>query len=215
MKVINGKKVYSVSEVNYFAKQTLEAMPFWVEGEITSFKKNPNWSFYYFDLKDEKAILPCILDSNLLNNFESGIIGQRVLVYGYLTIYEPTGKYQLRVKTLQTLGEGYFQKLLEELIKKLKTEGLFNPEHKKPIPAYPKRVCIVTSYGSDAWNDFKAHTVDKFPIVELYTADVRVQGPESTSQLLRVLPIVDRDNYDVIVITRGGGSLEDLAAFNA
>jgi len=96
----------------------------------------------------------------------------------------------------------------------LKREGLFDLKHKKEIPLHPKRICVVTSYGSDAWNDFRKHTVDKFPIIELYVADVRVQGPQSIKQLLGIVPMVDHRNFDVVVITRGGGSLEDLAAFN-
>ena len=214
VKILEGKKVYSVSEVNYFAKQNLEQMVFWVEGEVSSVKKNPNWNFYYLDLKDQRAILPCILDGYLLKDFEDEVIGQKLLIYGYLSIYEPTGRYQLRIQSIQKLGVGYIQKQLEELIKKLKSEGLFDERHKKLIPIYPKRVCVVTSYGSDAWQDFKTHTQDKFPIIELYSADVRVQGPRSASQLAKILPIVDRGRYDVVVITRGGGSLEDLAAFS-
>lgn len=214
MNQIDGKDVYSVSEVNYFAKQTLEQMIFWVEGEISSCKKNPNWNFYYLDLKDEKAVLPCIAEGYTLEELGEEPFGQKILAFGNLSLYEPFGKYQFKIARIEKFGEGLLQKQLEELIRKLRAEGLFDQKHKKEIPQYPKKVCLVTSQGSDAYNDFKRHTVDKFPIIELYTADVRVQGPNSIPSLLKTLPKVDKHGCDIIVITRGGGSLEDLAAFN-
>lgn len=214
MRQVENRKIYTVSEVNYFAKQTLEAMIFWVEGEIQTIKKNPDWVFYYLDLKDEWATLPCIADKSLLEKFNDDATGQKVLVYGNLTLYEPTGKYQFRIYQIEKAGVGFLQRQLEELIRKLKAEGLFDQRYKKQIPKYPKKICVVTSVGSDAYNDFVKHTVDKFPIIELYVADVRVQGKRSVRQLLEILPKVDAADFDVIVITRGGGSLEDLAAFN-
>ena len=214
MKIVEGKKIYSVSEVNYFAKQTLEQMTFWVEGEISSFRKNPSWNFYYLDLKDENAVLPCIAEEFIVGSLKGEIAGQRILAYGNLSLYEPFGKYQFRISTIESAGEGLLQKQLDELTKKLKSEGLFDQKHKKALPKYPKRICIVTSEGSDAYNDFVKHTVDKFPAIELYTADVRVQGKEAIPNLLKVLPQADKKGFDAIVITRGGGSIEDLAAFN-
>ena len=214
MKVIEGKKIYTISEVNYFAKQTLEEMTFWVEGEISLFKKNPNWNFYYLDLKDESAVLPCIAEEFIVGSLKGEITGQRILAYGNLSLYEPFGKYQFRISKVEAAGEGLLQRQLEELIKKLKNEGLFEKKHKKTIPKYPQKVCIVTSVGSDAYNDFVRHTVYKFPIIELYAADVRVQGISAVPNLLKVLPRVDKMGFDALVITRGGGSIEDLAAFN-
>lgn len=211
---LDGRDIFSITEVNYFAKQALEQMTFWVEGEISSCKKNPNWNFFYLDLKDEKALLPCVADGYKLEDLGQELVGQRILAYGNLSLYEPFGKYQFKIARIEKFGEGLMQKQLEELIKKLRAEGLFDQKYKKELPKYPKRICVVTSEGSDAWNDFKRHTTDTFPIVELYTADVRVQGPKSVASLLKVLPQVDKQGFDVIVITRGGGSIEDLAAFN-
>lgn len=214
MKQIDGRDIYSISEVNYFAKQTLEQMIFWVEGEISSCKKNPNWNFFYLDLKDGKALLPCLAEGYMLNDLGEDLVGQKILAFGNLSLYEPFGKYQFKIQKVEKAGEGLLQRQLEELIKKLKAEGLFDAKYKKEVPKYPKRVCVVTSEGSDAYNDFKKHTIEQFPIIELYTADVRVQGPKSIPGLLKILPKVDKQNFDVIVITRGGGSIEDLAAFN-
>lgn len=214
MKQAEGKKIYTVSEVNYFAKETLEYLVLWVEGEVSSLKKHPSMNFYYLDLKDERAVLPCIANGAVVENVGEDLVGQNVLAYGNLSLYEPFGKYQFRISHLEKAGEGLLQRRLEELIRKLKAEGLFDQKYKKEIPKYPKKICLVTSIGSDAYNDFKRHTVDKFPIIELYTADVRVQGPKSVPGLLKALPYVDELGYEIIIITRGGGSLEDLAAFN-
>lgn len=214
MKIIKDKNVYSVSEVNFFARQTLEQMILWVEGEISRCDKSPSYNFYYLTLKDENAILQCVVDGSVLDLFEDNLVGQKVLAYGYLSLYEPRGQYQLKILRLESVGEGLLYKKLEELIIKLKAEGLFAIKHKKPLPAYPKKVCLITSHGSDAENDFKRHSQDKFSLVELYIFDVRMQGPKSVPQLLKILPKADKLGFDVIVITRGGGSIEDLAAFN-
>ncbi len=214
MKIVGGKKVYTVSEVNYIAKQTLEQMPFWVEGEVSEFRKHPKLNFFYLRIKDERAVLPCVADGRLLAGIGNNLVGQKVLVSGSLTLYEPLAIYQLRIETFELAGEGVLSKKLEEIIKKLKEEGLFDQKFKKDLPQFPKKVCLVTSDGSDAANDFITHSINKFPVIELYIADVRVQGASAIGQLLKVLPTVDRMGFDVIVITRGGGSLEDLAAFN-
>lgn len=214
MKKIKGKSIYSVSEVNFFARQSLEQMILWVEGEISRCDKNPSYNFYYLTLKDENAILPCVTDGGVLGSLEENLVGQRVFAYGFLSLYEPRGQYQLKILRLENAGEGVMYQKLEKLIAKLKAEGLFDAKYKKPLPAYPKKVCLVTSHGSDAENDFKRHTQDKFALIELYTFDVRVQGPKSIPQLLKVLPKADKLGFDVIVITRGGGSIEDLSAFN-
>lgn len=214
MKIIGGKKVYTVSEVNYITKQTLEQMPFWVEGEISDFRKHPKLNFFYLRIKDDRAVLPCIADGRVLTDLDASLVGQKVLVSGSLTLYEPLAIYQLRLDTFELIGEGVLSKKLEELVKKLKDEGLFDQKHKKELPQFPKRVCLITSEGSDAANDFITHSINKYPVINLYTADVRVQGANAIGELLKVLPRVDRMGFDVIVITRGGGSLEDLAAFN-
>ena len=212
MNIIDGKQVYSVSEVNYAAKETLEQLEVWVMGEVSQVQQNPNWYYNYIKLVDENSVLPAICTRDVLAQVAELVPGQKVLLYGFPTILNRKGEFKFKILRIEAAGEGLLQKQLEELIKKLKGEGLFDAQHKKEIPLYPKKVCLVTSQGSEAWNDFKRHTIDKFPIIELTTKDVRVQGSQSIPQLLKVLPAVDKMGFDVIVITRGGGSLEDLAA---
>ena len=208
MQTIEGKQVYSVSEVNSIAKESLEYLSFWVEGEISSVQTNPNWYYAYFMVKDENNILPSFVDPKLTNNLTK-LQGKKVLIFGKLTLFK-NSEYKMHVFTIKNVAEGNLQKQFEELYAKLKGQGLFDEKHKKPLPQYPKRICIVTSLGSAGWNDFKTHTTDKFPIIELATADIRVEGPRAIEELVKILPIVDKQNFDIIVITRGGGAEESL-----
>ena len=214
MDQIDGKKVYSVSEVNYFAKQTLEQIEVWVIGEISQIQQNENWYYNYLKLVDENSVLPAICTREVLAQIGDPKPGQKVLIYGYPTLFDRKGEYKFKILRIEAVGVGLLQKQLELLIKKLKGEGLFDEQFKKEIPLYPKKICVVTSHNSDAWSDFKRHTIDKFPIISLCTADIRVQGEKSVPQLLEVLPKIDKMGFDILIITRGGGSLEDLAAYN-
>ena len=209
MKQVKNRKIYTVSEVNHFAKQTLEQMVFWVEGEISSFEENPAWFNSFFTLSDDSNSLPCFLKPNLLQNVAKPYEGKKVMVYGRLTLFRKN-QYKLEAYSIEEAGVGILQKKFEELYKKLKSEGLFDEKNKKPIPTLPKKVCVVTSEGSAGWNDFKSHTIDIFSIIELYTADVRVEGPKAVAQLQDILPKIDKMGFDVIVITRGGGASETL-----
>ncbi len=209
MKIIEGKKVYSVSEVNFFGKQTLEQLIISVEGEISSFQQNPAWFNTFFSLSDGIDIIECFISSQKFTNSGADFIGKKVIVNGRLTLFKKN-QYKMEAFSIKEEGDGLLQKRTEELFNKLKDEGLFDPEKKKEIPLYPVKVCIITSENSAGWKDFKTHTQDKFPLIELTTADVRVEGARAVSQLLEILPKVDSLNYDVIVITRGGGSQESL-----
>lgn len=204
-----AKKIYSVSEINYFAKQTLEQMDCWVEGEVSSYEENPAWFNTFLTLSDSTNTLPCFLKPELLNTIREQIIGKKVIAYGHLTLFKKN-QYKLEIFSIEQSGEGILQKRFEILYKKLKKEGLFEEKNKKSLPLYPKKICIVTSEGSAGWNDFKSHTQDKFPIIELDTADIRVEGPRAKLMLLQILPQIDRRRYDLIVLTRGGGAAETL-----
>lgn len=209
MKQVDDKKIYTVSEVNYFAKTTLEQMNLWVEGEISSFEENPAWFNSFLTLTDDGNILPCFIKPYLVEILKDPLVGKKVLVYGRLTLFRKN-QYKMEIYSIEEAGEGILQKKFEKLYKKLKSEGIFDEKNKKPIPLYPKKICVVTSEGSAGWNDFKTHTIDKFPVIELYTADIRVEGPRAITQLLDVLPKIDNLGFDVIVITRGGGATETL-----
>lgn len=203
------KKVYSPSEANYIAKQTLEEIGLWVEGEISSIQQDPKWFNAFFSLKDEWDLLPCFMEAASFANSGTLKVGDKILVRGYLTLFKKN-EYKLKIVSIEESGEGILQKKFKELYEKLKEEGLFDQKHKKELPLYPKRICIVTSEGSAGWNDFKSKSTDKFGTVELSTADVRVSGSSSIKQLVDILPKLDKKKFDIIVVTRGGGAEEAL-----
>jgi len=210
MKIVKGKIIYSVQEVNSIAKEILEQAYLWIEGEITSFQENPAWFNSFLNLSGGNNILECFVRPSNLQNIEPPFEGKKVIAYGRLTLFKKN-QYKMELFSIKEAGEGILQKKFEELYKKMKSEGLFDKRHKKEIPLYPRRICIVTSKGSAGWNDFKTHTVDKkIPIEEFCSADVRVEGPRAVIDLLEMLPKVDQSGFDVIVITRGGGASESL-----
>ena len=218
MKIVEGKSVYSVSEVNSFARRTLEQMNFWVEGELSSFKGyNSKYRYLYFDLKDPQTgfKLPCVFDPetylSLNFQFEDGM---KVLVLGVLTLWEKEGKFQMHVVKMQEFGEGFLLAELEKLKLKLQRKGYFDEVNKKKLPLYPVNVAVITSKVSDAWQDFRQHSYERFKTVKLDLFDVMVQGDRSVSQIIKAIKNADSKKYDVICLIRGGGSIEDLAAFN-
>ena len=218
MKIVEGKSVYSVSEVNSFARRTLEQMNFWVEGELSSFKGyNSRYRYLYFDLKDPQTgfKLPCVFEPetylSLNYQFEDGM---KVLALGVLTLWEKEAKFQLHVVKMQEFGEGFLLAELEKLKLKLQKKGYFDDANKKKLPLYPVNVAVITSKVSDAWQDFQEHSQERFKTVKLDLFDVMVQGNRSAPQIIKAIQKADSKKYDVICIIRGGGSIEDLASYN-
>lgn len=214
MKTVNSRKVYTVSEINYFAKETLEQLTAWVEGEISTYQTNPNWFYAFFTIKEETDNLSCFIEPSKIEGLEHFQIGKRVLVYGMLTLFKKS-EYKLKVLQIEEAGEGILEKQFKQLYEKLKKEGLFESKYKKKLPPYPKKLCVITSENSAGWNDFVRHTAEKFPVIELTTINVKVEGTQATQQLLAALGSIDAKNYDIVVITRGGGAKESLdSTFN-
>ncbi len=218
MKIVAGRTVYTVSEVNATARNSLEQLTFWVEGEISSFRgANKHYRYLYFDLKDPITgyKIPCICEPHLYQNldfvFEDG---KKVLVLGNLTLWEKDGRYQMYVHQLEDFGEGLLLVEFEKLKKQLAKRGYFDQAHKKPLPVYPTNIAVITSEVSDAWQDFKKHSLDRFGLLRLTLFDVMVQGTESAPQIVSAIKKADQMKFDAIVLIRGGGSIEDLASFN-
>lgn len=221
MQKIGERTVYSVTEINRIARQSLESITLWIEGEVCNFAyKEGRYRYVYFTLKDTKTeyLLPCRAEPNYTSLLEFPFKnGARVMMYGNLTLYEREGKYQFAPTIIELFGESIIQKRLEELKKKLQKEGLFSEDYKIQIPEYPVKIGVVTSIKGTgaAWFDFKAHTYDKYPFLEIIVHDVFVQGDNAVLDISKAIRKLDQMNLDVIVVTRGGGSLEDLMAFNS
>jgi len=210
-------KVYTVSELTQAIKEILEAeFPLvWVEGEISNARR-PLSGHLYFTLKDEGAQLGAILFKNTQRWLKFELQdGLKVICQGRLSVYPPHGNYRLIVEYIEPKGYGALQLAFEQLKKKLAQEGLFAEEAKKSLPLLPRRIAVVTSPAGAAIRDFLRVLLKKFPNVNVRIYPVKVQGEGAAQEIAKAIYELNRLKWaEVIVVTRGGGSLEDLWAFN-
>ena len=210
-------RIYTVSQLNEEIKLLLETkFDFvWVEGEISNYRA-PLSGHYYMVLKDEKAQIRAIMfrtQTRYLKFVPED--GMKVIVQGRVGVYEPRGEYQIILDYLEPLGVGALALAFEQLKKKLAALGLFDEKIKRPLPFLPQRVAVITSPTGAAIRDFLKVIRRRFANIEIIVVPVKVQGDEATAEMVEALDLVNRTlNVDVIVLTRGGGSLEDLWAFN-
>ncbi|MFC1553753.1 exodeoxyribonuclease VII large subunit [candidate division KSB1 bacterium] len=208
---------YTVSEITRLIKNTLEDSytSVWIEGEISDFKHHSS-GHYYFTLKDENAQISAVMwRGKNMSLFFTPQQGMKVLAQGKITVFEKGGRYQLDVDTIQPLGIGELQIAFEQLKARLMQEGLFSDQYKKPIPEYPETVGIVTSPTGAAIRDIISVTKRRFPSIQLIIYPVRVQGEEAANEIAAAIDDFNIfGKIDVMIIGRGGGSLEDLWPFN-
>jgi len=211
------KNVITITELTRQIKYALEtSFPrVWVEGEISNFKQHTS-GHLYFTMKDEGAQLSAVMwRSRVANLTFQPEDGMKVIVRGSITVYPPRGNYQIDVEQIQPVGLGELQIAFERLKQKLAAEGLFDADHKKPIPEFPERIGIVTSETGAALQDIKSVLSRRHPSVEVLLAPVRVQGAGAAEEIAEAIKRMNRiGNLDVLIVGRGGGSLEDLWAFN-
>jgi exodeoxyribonuclease VII large subunit len=211
----------NVTSLNRLAKRVLEQCDplndLIVCGEISGFTRHYKSGHLYFTLKDENASIKTVMfrSQAQLLNFEPQN-GMLVLVYGRATIYERDGAFQLYADYMKPFGAGAAQMAFDALYKKLEAEGLFAPERKRPLPAVPRCIGVVTSKTGAAWQDVQNVIGRRWPMVKLLLAPVSVQGIEAEKSIVDGIRKLDRDpRPDLILVTRGGGSKEDLWVFNA
>nr|MCH9798054.1 exodeoxyribonuclease VII large subunit [Gammaproteobacteria bacterium] len=213
---------YTVSELNRLSRQTLEAkFPLiWVEGEISNFSM-PASGHWYFKMKDKTATISCAMfkNQNSRSSFkpQNGI---KVFARCKITIYEVSGNYQLIIEQIESAGIGALQRKFEELKKQLFDEGIFDDKHKLPIPKYPKKIGIITSPTGAAIQDILSILKRRYPIASVLVYPSIVQGntldgTSAAKELTeRIIFANKENNCDVLILARGGGSIEDLWAFN-
>ncbi|MGD8228729.1 MAG: exodeoxyribonuclease VII large subunit [Desulfobacteraceae bacterium] len=210
-------KIYTVSALTEEIKDLLEErFDFvWVEGEISNFR-SPSSGHYYMVLKDEKAQIRAVMFRPQTRYLKfTPEDGMKVIVQGRIGVYQPRGEYQIILDYLEPLGIGALALAFEQLKEKLAAEGLFDEDIKRPLPLLPQRVAVITSPTGAAIRDFLKIIRRRFANIEITVVPVKVQGDEATAEMVEALDTVNRElNVDVIVLTRGGGSLEDLWAFN-
>ncbi len=219
------EKILTVTALNEGIKGVLEANfdTLWVEGEISNLRR-PASGHMYFTLKDEKSQIRAVIFKQPYGqrsfpwtrshrfDLEDGM---NVVCCARLTVYQPRGEYQLIVETAEPKGLGALQMAFEQLKARLQAEGLFDPAFKKAIPFLPHRIGVITSPTGAVIRDILNITARRFPSVHILVAPVRVQGPEAPAEIVRAISdMYALGDIDVIILARGGGSLEDLAPFN-
>jgi len=210
------RDVYTVSRLNREAKRTLEgAFPLiWVEGEISNLAR-PASGHLYFSLKDNDAQVRCAFFRQHQRRTAPLRDGMHVLLRARVSLYEGRGDYQLIVEYLEEAGEGALKRAFELLKAKLASEGLFESARKKPLPRLPRRVGLVTSPSGAVVHDVLTTLARRFPAIEVMLYPVAVQGQGAAEQVARAIHRAGRDGRcDALIVARGGGSLEDLWAFN-
>ena len=214
----NTQEIVSVSEINKRAKSLLEEnFPFvWIEGEVSNFFSAAS-GHWYFSLKDESSEIRCAMFSNknLQISFEPKD-GDHLVVNGTLSIFEGRGQYQLIVEHVELAGEGALLRAFEELKKKLHSEGLFDDSLKKELPPYPKKIAVVTSPDGAVIQDIINVLDRRSPFFNLVVVPTLVQGDKAAAQISRAINKASKlKNIGLIILARGGGSIEDLWAFNS
>ncbi|NQT82285.1 exodeoxyribonuclease VII large subunit [bacterium] len=210
-------RIYSVSQLTRDIKTLLETKypAVRVEGEISNFRLSPT-GHAYFSLKDEFCQMSAVIFRSQLRGLSAPLKdGMRVVLSGSIGLYERRGEYQIIVSRVEEKGVGALQIAFEKLKRKLFEEGLFRPEHKKPIPLLPRRIGVVTSPTGAAIRDILNVLERRFSNLHIILNPVRVQGYEAAGEIATAISDFSRmSNVDVIIVGRGGGSLEDLWAFN-
>ena len=219
-----SRHIYTVSQLTQGIKLILESSfeHIWVEGEVSNFSAYPS-GHSYFNLKDDVAIISAVMFSRANRNLKFKIEnGLKVICFGKISVYEPRGQYQIVVEELEPKGIGSLQLALEQLKKKLEKEGLFAVQHKRPIPYLPSKVGIVTSAQGAAIKDILKVLERRFKDVQIIINPVRVQGEGAAGEIAQAIKDLNlfneglphQERIEVMIVGRGGGSIEDLWAFN-
>ena len=213
------RRILEVSQINEYLKQRFDSdrvlQSLCIRGEISNYKRYPS-GHHYFTLKDSAAALRCVLFRGSAQSLRfQPENGMRVLAFGRITVFPRDGAYQLYCTALSPDGVGDLHVAFEQLKEKLRLEGLFDPAHKKPLPEYPHTVAIITSGAGAAVHDMLRILKARYPLCKAVILPVRVQGPEAPPEICGAIRYVNRFRLaDLIITGRGGGSIEDLWAFN-
>lgn len=215
---------FTVSQLNAHIKRLLEAdrslRGLWLEGEISNFKRYTPSGHCYFTLKDSGAAIPCVMWRPAVQQLARlPMDGEQVLAYGSVSVYETQGKYQFYAELMQPAGLGRLYQELEALKARLAAEGLFDPARKRSLPLWPQRIGVVTSPQAAALRDILRTLAARYPLVDVLVAAAAVQGVEAPGQIVAAIERLNAyarnvQPVDLILVARGGGSLEELWAFN-
>ena len=210
---------HSVSEITALLKRLIETQPMFqnvrVRGQVSNYRRAGS-GHIYFTLKDENSQISCVL-------FRSSAArlrflprdGEEVQIQGKIAVYAPQGSYQITVNTVQPLGLGALQRAFDELNQQLTAEGLFDPAHKKQLPRFPEKIGVITSETGAAFQDIRQQLNKRYPLAEILLHPTLVQGDDAPEGIAHAIKVMNsREDIDVLIVGRGGGSMEDLWAFN-
>jgi exodeoxyribonuclease VII large subunit len=212
-------KYLTVSDLNYYITQKFKNDPYlhkvFLQGELSNFRYRRN-SHQYFSLKDDKAKIDVVMFRSYFNKVQfKPEEGMKVYVTGYVSVYAPHGSYQFYAETMEPAGLGALYEKLKQLEAKLSKEGLFAASHKRPLPHFPDKIAVVTSASGAVIHDIMVTANRRFPHAEIDLYPAQVQGDAAADSLVAAMQqIAASDDYDLMIIGRGGGSLEDLWPFN-
>ena len=211
-----SEEYVTVSALTKYIKYKFDKDPHlgrvYLTGEISNFRLRA--THQYFSLKDENAIISATMFQSAFKKIQfRPEEGMKVLVIGKVSVFEKSGQYQINIEHMEPDGVGALYLAYEQLKKKLEAEGLFSLP-KKPIPQFPKKIAILTSESGAVIQDIQTTVARRFPIVQLVLYPTVVQGVHAVNSILKNLDLVEKEDYDVVIIGRGGGSIEDLWAFN-
>lgn len=213
----NEVTVLTVEQLNLRIKQLLEGqmISIWLRGEISNFKAHSSGHFY-FSLKDAKSQISAVMFRGFNSKIKFKVHdGLEVLVKGRISVYEPRGSYQILCEHMEPVGAGALQKAFEDLKNKLKAEGLFESARKRPIPLHPNKIVVISSPTGAAIQDFIQIVTRRAPFLDVTLVPTLVQGDGAPEKIMEALQLAWKlPNVDIIVLARGGGSIEDLWAFN-
>ena len=213
------RTVHSVSEITGLLKRLLEQHPpfqnVWVRGEVSNCTFHSSGNIY-FTLKDANTQISCVLWRSGASRFRSFLRrGEEIEIQGRVTIYDRRGEYQITVSKVEPVGIGALQRAFEELKQRLTEEGLSDSAHKKTLPKFPKKIGVVTSATGAAIQDIRKQSAKRYPLAEILLYPSRVQGDGAAEEIVHAIKAMNqRDDIDVLIVGRGGGSIEDLWAFN-
>lgn len=213
-------KALSVARLTSYLQDLLEGdrrlQSLWVTGEVASVSEHPSGTYFTLCDADKSAAIRCVVwKSQRPKLLEKPTKGAQLLVLGSLRVYKTRGEYQLNVSQSLPAGEGLQALRLEQLRSRLDAEGLFSPANKRPLPAHPKIVAVVTSDTSAAWGDIQRTLTQRYPRLQVLLSPTAVQGESAPAEIVRAIARVELDGRaDAIVLGRGGGAAEDLACFN-
>ena len=212
-------QIYRVSQITAYIKELLDGdyalQDLWLEGEVSNYSRAAS-GHVYFTLKDEEAQIRCVMwRSQVERQAYVPQNGEAIVVHGRISVYEAGGQYQLYVDDIQPAGDGLLYLQFGALKERLAAEGLFDVERKRPLPSFPQRLGVVTSPTAAALRDIVNVLRRRYPLVEVVLSPTMVQGDEAPPQIVAAIQVLNQlTDVDAIIVARGGGSLEDLWAFN-